>query len=90
MYSAPYHSNGGQLLMVTEESIADLCRRLRNSSSVECRTDASQNAHTSAGEEVWWGGGRKGGSRKSTGMWDDWETARAQVVMRFFFLRHNA
>jgi hypothetical protein len=71
--------------MVTEESIAHLCRRLRKSSAVDCRTDASQNAHTSAGEEVGGGGGWEGGSRKSKGMWDDWETARAQVVMRLFF-----
>ena len=74
-----YHSNGGQLLMVTEESIAGLWRRLRESPSSEI------HAVSATGENVLENLGRGGGSvevgqRRS--IFGEWEEARAELIMR--------
>ena len=72
-----YHSNGGQLLMVTEESIAGLWRRLREAPPSEV------HAVSTSGEDVLENLGRgcvEVGQRRS--IFGEWEEARAELIMR--------
>ena len=73
---ASYHSNGGQLLMVTEESIAALWRRLRLSRHCDSDCSAVAQIGGSLGRSA---GGRVGTRRSICG---DWLEARAELIMR--------
>jgi len=74
-----YHSNGGQLLMVTEESIAGLWRRLRLSppSEVHAVSDTGENVLENLGRG---GGSVEVGPRRS--IFGEWEEARLELIMR--------